>query len=144
MRTTFHAAALLLATALATSLAAPAALAQGYPNYQPPPPTPPTINFEWTGNAKRFTPSSVAGCSLELQRVFLRSGSIFAILRYTGTGARNVNLEARLAGGNNSKTGGGYGRVNAGQTSEIQLMTPYGGSLTGSTIAVRVTGCATV
>lgn len=135
MRTTLP--ALMMAAGMA--FASPA-----FAQYPPPPmpqPNTPTISYEWTGSNLRYTPSSTQGCRIDLLRVFVRSGTIFASVRNSGTDTRSLTLSATLTGTNQNKTGGGTGRLNAGQTGEVQLMTPFGGSMNGTTMAVRATGC---
>jgi hypothetical protein len=134
-----------IALGLATGSGLGLASAQSPYSALPPPiipqPNTPTTSHEWTGSNLRFSTVSTPGCTLQMVRAFNRTGTMFANLRNTSSGTRVVTVEATLQGTGQSKTGGGSASIRAGQTGDVQLMTPYGGSLLGSTLTVRVTGC---
>ena len=116
---------------LAFSLAAVPALAQ-------------TANRSWTGDALRFTPSSVEGCKVTLMEAATRDGMVVVTLRNAGTGTLSYTLSGELAGNGQRSIATATGRLPAGRNVGISMMRPYAGSLGGSVLTLRGSACTAV
>ena len=123
-------AATLMATALGTGAALPAAAQTAY----------------WTGSKLIVTPRP--NCRVEVDHAYLQgsgwSASIHLVFRNRGAELTGVNVQVELQGNGQSKSGAfGPYRINPGAASDQATLSPYGGSLAGSTLRVRFTACST-
>ena len=100
----------------------------------------------WSGANLRFTPLANASCRLALERAYLQGSgpmaSIRVVFRNRGTQPVSVTADIELAGNNQRKSGPeGPFRIAANTTREQQTLYPFGGSLAGTTLTVRITAC---
>ncbi|WP_159999395.1 hypothetical protein [Roseomonas sp. 18066] len=122
------AAALLLAVA-PTVLAVAPALAQSQ---------------TWAGSALTFT--APANCRVAAERAFLQgsgwNATIRVLLRNRSPQTLTVRGDSELQGNGQRKSAPFGPRIIAGnEAAEVTLMNPYGGSLEGSRLMVRVLNC---
>jgi hypothetical protein len=121
-------AATLLASTIGTTAALPAA----------------AQTTQWSGSHLVVTP--LAGCRVAVERAYLQgsgwSASIHLVFRNRGSAPASVTANVELAGNGQSKSGS-YGpyRIVPAAASDQQTLSPYGGSLTDSTLRVRYTAC---
>jgi hypothetical protein len=98
----------------------------------------------WTGTALSITGNRTNGCDLRVVEV-THSGSTLSSLRFTianrATAAVRFNAEVTMTGNNQRKSGPITGLVAAGQQATSTGFHPFGGSLAGSTVAIRFTAC---
>lgn len=100
---------------------------------------------QWTGSNLVITP--MPNCRVAVERAYLQgsgwSASIHLVFRNRGTGPTSVNVNVELQGTGQSKSGAfGPYRINQGAVSDRATLSPYGGSLDGSTLRVRFTACS--
>lgn len=121
-------AATLLTTALGAGTALPAA----------------AQTTEWRGSNLVITP--LPNCRVPVERAYLQgsgwSASIHLVFRNRGSAPASVNVDVELVGDGQSKSGS-YGpyRIAQAATSDRQTLSPFGGSLAGTTLRVRYTAC---
>lgn len=100
--------------------------------------------MEWRGSNLVVTP--LPNCRVPVERAYLQgsgwSATIHLVFRNRGAAPATVSVDVELVGNNQSKSGSfGPYRIAQAATSDQQTLSPYGGSLTGSTLRVRYTAC---
>lgn len=98
----------------------------------------------WTGTSLEIIGNRQNGCDLRVLQV-THSGSTlnsvqFQLINRAANTVR-ANIEVTLTGNNQRKSGVMSGLVGGGQTATLQGFYPFGGSLAGSRISLRFTGC---
>ncbi|ONG50236.1 hypothetical protein BKE38_18815 [Pseudoroseomonas deserti] len=99
---------------------------------------------QWSGASLTFT--APANCRLAVERAFLQgsgwSASIRVVLRNRSAQTLTVRGDAELQGNGQRKSAPFGPRIIAGnEAAEVTLLNPYGGSLDGSRLTVRVLNC---
>lgn len=98
----------------------------------------------WTGSSLTITGNRMNGCDLRVVEV-THSGSTLSSLRFVianrATSAVRAVAEVTMTGNNQRKSGNITGLIAAGQQATLTGFHPFGGSLAGSTVAIRFTGC---
>jgi len=98
----------------------------------------------WTGTSLSIGGNRTNGCDLRVVEV-THNGSTLSSLRFVianrAHSAVRVNAEVTMTGNNQRKSGPISGVIGAGQQATLQGFHPFGGSLAGSTVAIRFTGC---
>ena len=100
----------------------------------------------WSGANLRLIPLANSSYRLALDRAFLQGSgpmaSIRVVFRNRGSQPVSVTADIELAGNNQRKSGPeGPFRIAANTTREQQTLYPFGGSLAGTTLTVRITAC---
>ena len=99
----------------------------------------------WTGSSLSISGNRSNGCDLRVVEV-THNGSMLSSLRFMvmnrATSAVRINADVTMIGNNQRKSGSISGLVGAGQQATLQGFHPFGGSLVGSTVAIRFTGCS--
>ncbi|MBX9750921.1 MAG: hypothetical protein K5Q68_15140 [Roseococcus sp.] len=99
----------------------------------------------WTSPNLSISGNRSNGCDLRIVEV-THNGSPLSSLRFVvlnrGSTAVIVNADVTMTGNNQRKTGPIFGVIAAGQQGTLQGFHPFGGSLAGSTVAIRFTSCA--
>ena len=99
----------------------------------------------WTQPNLSISGNRTNGCDLRVVEV-THNGSMLSSLRFVitnrGSSAVRVNADVTMTGNNQRKSGPISGLVGAGQQATLQGFHPFGGSLAGSTVAIRFTGCS--
>ena len=103
-------------------------------------------SITWSGANLRFTPLANSPCRLALERAYLQGSgtmaSIHVVFRNRGTQPVSVTANIELAGNNQRKSGTeGPMRIAANSTRDQQTLYPFGGSLAGTTLTVRILAC---
>lgn len=98
----------------------------------------------WTGASLTVTGNSSNGCDLRVVEV-THNGSTLNSLRFVianrATRTVRATAEVTLTGNNQRKPGTITGLIAGGQLATLQGFYPFGGSLAGTTVAIRFTGC---
>lgn len=98
----------------------------------------------WTGTNLTISGNRSNGCDLRVVEV-THNGSLLSSLRFVITNRANsavrVNANVIMTGNNQTKSGPISGLIAAGQQGTLQGFHPFGGSLAGSTVSIRFTGC---
>lgn len=101
----------------------------------------------WTGANLSISGNRTNGCDLRVVEV-THSGSTLSSLRFMVANRANsmvhVNADVTMTGNNQRKSGSISGLIRAGQVATLQGFHPFGGSLAGSTVAIRFIGCSAV
>ena len=101
----------------------------------------------WTGTNLSISGNRSNGCDVRIVQV-THNGSMLSSLRFVvlnrATTAVRVNAEVTMTGNNQRKSGPITGVIGAGQQGTLQGFHPFGGSLAGSTVAIRFNGCSLV
>ena len=99
----------------------------------------------WTGQSLSISGNRVNGCDLRVVEV-AHTGTTLQSLRFVvanrAWGAVCVTAEVTLTGNNQRKSGNITGLVGGGQHATLTGFHPSGGSLLGSTVAIRFLGCS--
>ncbi|WP_431303560.1 hypothetical protein [Sediminicoccus sp. BL-A-41-H5] len=99
----------------------------------------------WTGQNLSISGNRTNGCDLRIVEV-THGGSMLSSLRFVvfnrATTAVRVNADVTMTGNNQRKSGPITGVIGANQQAALQGFYPFGGSLAGSTVAIRFTGCS--
>ena len=98
----------------------------------------------WTGQNLRISGNRSNGCDLRVVEV-THSGNTLNSLRFLvanrSSAAVRATAEVELSGNNQRKHGTIHGLIGAGQQATLTGFYPFGGSLAGTTMAIRFTGC---
>ena len=100
----------------------------------------------WTGANLALAQLAGSGCRLALDRAYLQGSgpmaTIHVVFRNRGTTPVSVTTNIELVG-NSQRKFGDYGpfSIAANGVSDQQTLYPFGGSLAGTTLRVRVTAC---
>lgn len=98
----------------------------------------------WTGAQLSISGNRANGCDLRVVEA-IHVGSPLSSLRFTvtnrATSAVRVNMDVMLSGNNQRKSGPVSGLIGGRQQATLQGFHPFGGTLSGSTLALRFTGC---
>lgn len=98
----------------------------------------------WTGTNLSISGNRANGCDLRVVEV-THSGSTLSSIRFAlvnrAPAAVRATATVTLTGNNQSKSGTITGLVAAGQMATLAGFYPFGGSLAGSSIAIRFTAC---
>lgn len=98
----------------------------------------------WTGAQLSISGNRANGCDLRVVSV-THMGSTLSSLRFTvanrATSAVRAYMDVTLSGNNQRKSGPVSGLIGGGQQATLQGFHPFGGTLSGSTLALRFTGC---
>lgn len=101
----------------------------------------------WTGTNLSISGNRSNGCDVRIVEV-THNGSMLSSLRFVvlnrATTAVRVNADVTMTGNNQRKSGPITGVIGAGQQGTLQGFHPFGGSLAGSTVAIRFNGCSLV
>ena len=99
----------------------------------------------WTSPNLSISGNRTNGCDLRVVQV-THNGSLLSSLRFVVNNrsmtAVYVIADVTMSGNNQRKSGSISGRIAAGQQATLQGFHPFGGSLAGSTVAIRFTGCS--
>ena len=99
----------------------------------------------WTGPNRVFNGANAGGCTLRLVQATHQGNTlsnIFATIQNRGNQAVRIGGQAELSGNNQRKSGPfGPVAIPAGGQQQVQLMTPFGGALAGTTLTVTITSC---
>lgn len=98
----------------------------------------------WTSPNLSISGNRTNGCDLRVVEV-THNGSLLSSLRFVvtnrATSTVRVNADVTMSGNNQRKSGPISGVIAAGQQATLQGFHPFGGSLAGSTVAIRFTSC---
>jgi hypothetical protein len=98
----------------------------------------------WTGSKLEITGNRQNGCDVRVIEV-THSGSTLNSVRFIISNRSTTQVramaEVTLMGSNQRKSGLITGLIPANQQATLQGFYPFGGSLAGTTIAIRFTGC---
>ena len=98
----------------------------------------------WTGSTLSISGNRTNGCDLRVVEV-THSGSALSSLRFMvtnrATSAVRVTADVTMSGNNQRKSGSISGVIAGGQVATLQGFHPFGGSLAGSTVAIRFNYC---
>ena len=98
----------------------------------------------WTGTSLEIIGNRQNGCDLRVVEV-THSGSTLSSVRFQlanrATTAVRAHAEVTLSGNNQRKSGNISGLIGAGQMATVSGFHPFGGSLAGSRLSLRFTGC---
>lgn len=98
----------------------------------------------WTGANLSISGNRSNGCDMRVVEV-THAGSTLSSIRFAvanrAAAPAHATVEVTLTGNNQRKSGTISGRVGAGQVTTLMGFYPFGGSLAGSTIALRFLGC---
>jgi hypothetical protein len=99
----------------------------------------------WTGPNLSISGNRSNGCDLRIVQV-THNGSLLSSLRFVvlnrASTAVRVNADVTMTGNNQRKSGPIAGVIGAGQQGTLQGFHPFGGSLAGSSVQIRFTGCS--
>lgn len=99
----------------------------------------------WTGSNLSISGNRSNGCDLRVVEV-THSGNTLNSVRFTvanrAQATVRVTAEVTMTGNNQRKSGNISGLIAAGQMATLQGFHPFGGSLAGSTMAIRFLGCS--
>jgi len=99
----------------------------------------------WTGASLTISGNRSNGCDLRVVEV-THSGNTLSSVRFVvanrAQAAVRVTAEVTMTGNNQRKSGNISGVIAAGQQATLQGFHPFGGSLAGSTMALRFLGCS--
>jgi hypothetical protein len=117
--------------ALCLALAATPALAQ-------------STNRSWTGDALRYTPSSVEGCNVAVMEASNSKNQVSVWLRNGGSRTVSFTLSGELAGNGQRSIATATTRLSPGHNTSVRMMRPFNGSLAGSILTLRGSACTFV
>lgn len=103
-----------------------------------------TTNRSWTGDALRYTPSTVAGCSVKVMEAATSNGFVVVTLRQSGTGTFSFSLAGELAGNGKRSIATVTTRLPAGLNVRLTMMRLYEGSLAGSVLTLHGSACSVI
>lgn len=98
----------------------------------------------WTGSNLTISGNRSNGCNLRVVEV-THSGSTLSSLRFVISNRADAPVrataEVEMSGNNQRKLGTISGVIGARQQATLTGFHPFGGSLAGSTVAIRFLGC---
>ena len=98
----------------------------------------------WTGSSLSVAGNRTNGCDLRVVEV-THAGNTLNSVRFLVVNRAQApvraTMEATLAGNGQRKSGVVNGLIGAGQQATLQGFYPFGGSLAGTTMALRFLGC---
>ena len=98
----------------------------------------------WTGSNLSVSGNRSNRCDLRVVSV-THMGSTLSSLQFSvanrSTSAVRANMDVTLSRSNQRKSGPVSGLIGAGQQATLQGFHPFGGTLEGSTLTLKFTGC---
>jgi hypothetical protein len=100
----------------------------------------------WSGTNIRFTSLSGSTCRITIDRAYLQGGGALAtvrvVFRNRGAAPARITADVELQGSGQRKSGRlGPVDIAAASTADVAVMQPFGGSLAGTILSVKLQSC---